>query len=391
MKKTSLIILDGWGHGEKNEANAIFNSHTPYIDSLYQKYPNTELNTDGNHVGLPQGQMGNSEVGHLNIGAGRVVYQDLEKINQEIASEKIKENKTLIEAMTKANKSNKPLHIMGLLSDGGIHSHINHLKAICDIATDHKINNIFIHIFTDGRDSDPKGGIGYIVDLLDYIEDKNIKIASVIGRYYSMDRDKRWERTSLVYNMLVHGKGKKTKRSDIIINATYEGCNEVSKNIGKPNSFEYQVTNVMEISSKKFKSIGFALMDGSFFSFLPMGTKKNKQVLYHVTHSVLKREIGNKFNYEWLKRNQKFKKIINLSNKNTLGDLRKYLPEIDVKKINKNYISSRVLLPKTKKTAKRISYFKEPQKNYFEIFSGKVDHSVDIANKIYKKISKIKK
>ena len=185
--------------------------------------------------------------------------------------------------------------------------------------------------------------------------------------------------------------GKKTKKSDIIINATYEGCNEISKNISKPNSFEYQVTNVMEICSKKFKSIGFALMDGSFFSFLPMGTKKNKQVLYHVTHSVLKREVGNKFNYEWLKRNQKFKKIINLSNKNTLGDLRKYLPEIDVKKINKNYISSRVLLPKTKKTAKRISYFKEPQKNYFEVFSGKVDHSVDIANKIYKKISKIKK
>ena len=181
----------------------------------------------------------------------------------------------------------------------------------------------------------------------------------------------------------------KTIASDVVINATYEGCNKISKNIRKTNNFEYQVTNIMEISSKKFKSIGFALMDGPFFSFLPMGTKKNKQVLYHVTHSVLKREISNQFKYKWLIKNQKLRKIIRLSNSNTLKDLKKYFPEMDIKKINKNYISSRVLLPKTKKTAKRISYFKERTKNYFEIFSGKVDHSVDIANKLYKKIYKI--
>ena len=182
---------------------------------------------------------------------------------------------------------------------------------------------------------------------------------------------------------------RKTISSDVVINATYEGCNKISKDIRKANNFEYQVTNVMEISSKKFKSIGFALMDGPFFSFLPMGTKKNRQVLYHVIHSVLKSEISNQFKYKWLKKSQSLRKIIKISNSNTLKDLKKYFPEMDIKKINKNYISSRVLLPKTKKTAKRISYFKESSKNYFEIFSGKVDHSVDIANKLYKKIYKI--
>jgi hypothetical protein len=174
-----------------------------------------------------------------------------------------------------------------------------------------------------------------------------------------------------------------------VINATYEGSNEISKDISKIDSFEYQLTNIMEISSKKFKSIGFALMDGPFFSFLPMGTKKNKQVLYHVKHSVLKKEISNKFKYKWLIKNHKLKKVIKSSNKNTLKDLKKYFPEMDIKKISKNYISSRVLLPRTKKTAKRISYFKESSKNYFEIFSGKVDHSVDIAHKLYKKIKRI--
>ena len=182
---------------------------------------------------------------------------------------------------------------------------------------------------------------------------------------------------------------KKTFSSDIIINATYEGCNGISKNIGKTNNFEYQVTNIMEINSKKFKSIGFALMDGPFFSFLPMGNKKNTQVLYHVTHSVLKKSLSDKFKYSWLKKNKKLKDNIKRSNSNTLQDLKKYFPSMDIKKINKNYISSRVLLPRTKKTAKRISYLTESSKNYFEVFSGKVDHSVDIANKLYKRINKI--
>tara|TARA_Y100000996_G_scaffold289006_1_gene228316 strand:- start:974 stop:2059 length:1086 start_codon:yes stop_codon:yes gene_type:complete len=182
---------------------------------------------------------------------------------------------------------------------------------------------------------------------------------------------------------------KKTFSSDIIINATYEGCNGISKNIGKTNNFEYQVTNIMEINSKKFKSIGFALMDGPFFSFLPMGNKKNTQVLYHVTHSVLKKSLSDKFKYSWLKKNKALKDNIKRSNSNTLQDLKKYFPSMDIKKINKNYISSRVLLPRTKKTAKRISYLTESSKNYFEVFSGKVDHSVDIANQLYKRIYKI--
>ena len=235
MKKTSLVILDGWGHGLKNNGNAIFNANTPYIDSLYKLHPNTELKTHGTHVGLPKNQMGNSEVGHLNIGAGRIVYQDLEKINQEISSDKIKENKTLIDAITKSNTHNRPLHIMGLLSDGGIHSHINHLKAICNIAIEHNINKIFIHIFTDGRDSDPQGGIGYISDILDYINNKNITIASVIGRYYSMDRDKRWERTSLAYNMLAHGEGKKTNN---ILESIQDSYNQ-----GKTDEFILPIIN----------------------------------------------------------------------------------------------------------------------------------------------------
>lgn len=184
---------------------------------------------------------------------------------------------------------------------------------------------------------------------------------------------------------------KKVEISDIVINATYEGCNTISKNISGLKSLEYQITNIMEINSIKFKSIGFALMDGPFFSFLPMGTKKNKQVLYHVKHSVLKKRISKEFNKKWMIKNKKLNKIVKLSNKKTLLDLKKYFPEMDVKKINKNYISSRVLLPRTMKTSKRISYFTEKRKKYFEIFSGKVDHSVDIAYKILQIIRKIKK
>jgi hypothetical protein len=216
------------------------------------------------------------------------------------------------------------------------------------------------------------------------------QIHNLIGK----DRNRIFLKSPVKNNRLKGNKyffdvNQKTVESDVVINATYEGCNEISKNIKNKNNFEYQITNIMEISSKKFKSVGFALMDGPFFSFLPMGTKKSKHVLYHVTHSVLKREISNQFKYMWLKKNKKLKKIIKLSNANTLKDLKKYFPEMDIKKINKNYISSRVLLPKTKKTAKRISYFKESSKNYFEIFSGKVDHSVDIADRICKRIYKI--
>ena len=210
MNKTALIILDGWGHGKQNESNAIFNAHTPTIDKLYKSSLNTELRTDGEYVGLPKGQMGNSEVGHLNIGAGRVVFQDLLKINKEIESGEFNNNKTLLLAIKKAKEKKKAIHIMGLLSDGGIHSHSLHLKAICDTALKNKVKHVYVHAFTDGRDSDPKAGKKYISDFIEYAKDKNISIATIIGRYYAMDRDKRWERTTLTYNMLVHGEGNRT-------------------------------------------------------------------------------------------------------------------------------------------------------------------------------------
>ena len=210
MKKTALIILDGWGHGNKTISNAIFNAHTPTIDKLYKTSLNTELRTDGECVGLPKGQMGNSEVGHLNIGAGRVVFQDLLKINNDIENGQFNTNETLLEAINTCNKKDRALHIMGLLSDGGIHSHSSHLKTLCDTALKNKVKHIFVHAFTDGRDSDPKAGKKYIADFIDYAKDKQISIATIIGRYYSMDRDKRWDRTTLAYNMLVHGQGNKT-------------------------------------------------------------------------------------------------------------------------------------------------------------------------------------
>ena len=211
MQKVALVILDGWGHGKQNGSNAVFTANTPYIDSLYRTSLHTELRTDGQDVGLPEGQMGNSEVGHLNIGAGRVVYQNLEKINRDIKSRKLGENKMLLKAIQKAKEKNKAIHIMGLLSDGGIHSHISHLQALCDIALEKKVKHIFVHAFTDGRDTDPKSGKKYVSDFLDYIKNKPISLASIIGRYYGMDRDKRWERTHLAYDLLVNGKGEKTK------------------------------------------------------------------------------------------------------------------------------------------------------------------------------------
>ena len=222
MKKAALIILDGWGHGEQKPTNAIFNAHTPIIDELYHKSLNPELRTDGEHVGLPKGQMGNSEVGHLNIGAGRIVRQDLAKINADIDSKKFYKNKRLLEAIEKANKHNKAIHLMGLLSDGGIHSHISHLKAICETALEHNVKHIFVHAFTDGRDTDPKAGKKYISDFLNYANQKNITIATIIGRYYAMDRDKRWDRTAQAYNMLTHGLGEKTNNFIDSIQKSYD-------------------------------------------------------------------------------------------------------------------------------------------------------------------------
>ena len=206
-EKAILIILDGWGHGINPEVSAIAQAKTPFVDSLYNKYPHAELITHGLDVGLPEGQMGNSEVGHLNIGAGRVVYQELAKINKATEDKTLHKNATLIDALEYARKNNKFVHLIGLVSDGGVHSHINHLKAFCDITQEHGLTNVFIHAFTDGRDVDPKSGAGFIKDILTYTKDQNVEVASVIGRYYSMDRDKRWDRVKLAYDLMVHGKG----------------------------------------------------------------------------------------------------------------------------------------------------------------------------------------
>src|SRR3990172_519421 len=207
-KKLALIILDGWGIGDKSKADAIANSKTPFCDHLLKTYPHSQLLTDGENVGLPEGQMGNSEVGHLNIGAGRVVYQDLAKINKAVREKTIDTNPVLLEALEYAKKNNKSLHLMGLLSPGGIHSHEQHLYKLCDLAKEHGIKSVFIHAFMDGRDCDPKSGLKHIQNLEKHLQSsppsgeirEGAKIATVCGRYYAMDRDKRWERIKLAYD-----------------------------------------------------------------------------------------------------------------------------------------------------------------------------------------------
>ncbi len=232
MKKVALIILDGWGHGNKDESNAIKQAKTPFIDSLYNTSINNELITHGLDVGLPEGQMGNSEVGHMNIGAGRIVFQDLVKINQDIKEKKIEKNKTLLEAFKKAKENDKTFHIIGLLSDGGIHSHINHLYEICDLGIKSGLKSILIHGFTDGRDTDPRSGIKYISQLEKKYQNSIVKLASVTGRYYAMDRDKRWERTSIAYHALTAGKGELSNNIQQTIENNYN--NDVTDEFLKP-------------------------------------------------------------------------------------------------------------------------------------------------------------
>ncbi len=205
-----LIILDGWGHGPKYSADAIAQANTPVMDGLEKRYPNAELVTHGKLVGLPDGQMGNSEVGHLNIGAGRIVYQELARINKAVREHTLDKHPVLLNALRYAVEHGKPVHFMGLLSDGGVHSHIDHLIALCSIAAGQGVENTFVHAFMDGRDTDPKSGVGYLKKLTQNTDNQHIKIASVVGRYFAMDRDKRWERVKLAYDLLVHGKGEKT-------------------------------------------------------------------------------------------------------------------------------------------------------------------------------------
>jgi 2,3-bisphosphoglycerate-independent phosphoglycerate mutase len=201
------MILDGWGNAEDPKVSAIALAQTPYIDGLYREYSNANLRTDGENVGLPEGQMGNSEVGHINLGAGKIVYQDLAKINLVVKNNKLGYEKTLINCFNYAKKNDRNLHLIGLVSDGGVHSHINHLKSLIDLAESYKLNNFFVHAFTDGRDVDPKSGVKFIQKIIEILEKTNGELASIIGRYFAMDRDKRWERIKKTYDLLTKGIG----------------------------------------------------------------------------------------------------------------------------------------------------------------------------------------
>ena len=206
--KVLLMILDGWGKGDHGHDDVVFSAHPEYIDSLEATYPSAQLRTDGENVGLPEGQMGNSEVGHLNIGAGRIVYQDLVKINRACADGSILKNKEIVSAFSYAKENGKNIHFMGLTSNGGVHSSFDHLFKLCDISKEYGIENTFIHCFMDGRDTDPKSGKGFIEQLTAHCEKSAGKIASIVGRFYAMDRDKRWERVKVAYDLLVNGEGK---------------------------------------------------------------------------------------------------------------------------------------------------------------------------------------
>lgn len=220
-QRVFLMILDGWGIGKHDFTDGIFNAETPFIDSLYNSVPNTTLTTFGNAVGLPEGQMGNSEVGHMNIGAGRIVWQQLALINKKFEDGSAAELKAIQDIADYCNINSKPLHLTGLVSDGGVHSSLDHLIALCRIFTEKKVEKIYIHAFTDGRDTDPKSGINYLSRLKDEIKGSNAVVASVIGRYYAMDRDKRWERIRLAYDLMVNGLGSPFKEVTDAINASY--------------------------------------------------------------------------------------------------------------------------------------------------------------------------
>jgi 2,3-bisphosphoglycerate-independent phosphoglycerate mutase len=231
-KKVILMILDGWGKSPDPKVSAIDNAQTPFIDALYTKYPSASLRTDGLHVGLPEGQMGNSEVGHMNLGAGRIVYQDLVKINLAVKNKTLQEEQVLKNAFEYAKTNNKNVHFLGLVSDGGVHSHINHLYGLIDAVDDYGLKDVFVHAFTDGRDVDPKSGYGFISELEDHLNKTTGKLATVTGRYYAMDRDTRWERVKLAYDALVEGQGTLTPNLLKSIEDNYD--NDITDEFIKP-------------------------------------------------------------------------------------------------------------------------------------------------------------
>ncbi len=226
------MILDGWGIARNKEVSAVDKAQTPFIDSLYHRYPHSRLEASGLAVGLPEGQMGNSEVGHMNIGAGRVVYQDLVKINKAIDERELDNNPVLNEAFDYARANGKKIHFIGLVSDGGVHSHISHLKGLISIAHRKGVTDLFLHAFMDGRDTDPKSGAGFLADVVAHMEQSTGRLASVIGRYYAMDRDKRWERVKLAYDLLVNGKGTPATNGVEAVRQSYD--NDITDEFIKP-------------------------------------------------------------------------------------------------------------------------------------------------------------
>jgi 2,3-bisphosphoglycerate-independent phosphoglycerate mutase len=283
-KKVGLIILDGWGIGKNDHSNAILSAQTPFTHHLNNTAAHATLRTDGEFVGLPEGQMGNSEVGHMNIGAGRVVYQDLVKIHLSIRNNELHKNEVLLAALQHAKKENKNVHFIGLVSDGGVHSHISHLKALVDICEEQELSKVFIHAITDGRDCDPKSGEGFIQDLENHLEGKQAKIASVIGRYFAMDRDKRWERVKKAYELFVNGSHEKSPSASLAVAQSY--VNGVTDEFIEPIQIEGNYQGIEEgdvvicfnFRTDRCREITMALHQQDFPDF---GMKKIP--LYYVT------------------------------------------------------------------------------------------------------------
>jgi len=283
-KKVGLIILDGWGIGKNDHSNAILSAETPFTHHLNSTAAHATLRTDGEFVGLPEGQMGNSEVGHMNIGAGRVVYQDLVKIHLSIRNNELHKNEVLLAALQHSKKENKNVHFIGLVSDGGVHSHISHLKALVDICEEQELSKVFIHAITDGRDCDPKSGEGFIEDLENHLEGKQAKIASVIGRYFAMDRDKRWERVKRAYDLFVTGSHEKSPSASLAVAQSY--VNGVTDEFIEPIQIEGNYQGIEEndviicfnFRTDRCREITMALHQQDFPEF---GMKKLP--LYYVT------------------------------------------------------------------------------------------------------------
>ena len=302
------MILDGWGLGTNPSVSAIDKAKTPYIDSLYNKYPNSELITYGPGVGLPEGQMGNSEVGHMNLGAGRIVYQDYARINLDILNNNFQNLKNLKTPLNEIKKNKKKLHLIGLTSDGGVHSHIKHLEAILNITKEMHLSNVYVHAFTDGRDVDPKSGIEFIKRIEKSTENSGAKLASVIGRYYAMDRDKRWERTKKCYDLLVKGVGLQTSNFIDSVKESY-----------KKNITDEFIEPLIKVD-KNGKSTGL-IENGDYVIFFNFRTDRGRQLTEVLTQSDVKdmRKLDLNFitmtNYD-----ESFKRVKNIYDKDNLDD-----------------------------------------------------------------------